>query len=404
MAMLYYAGYNGSIAAIASPWIAHSFGLDQSAIAAVFAWLALSALGSLGLSRMADRAGRRRVLLWSAAAIPLCSLGAALSTKLALFVIFEIALGSFAGAAGASSIVMLAEALPIARRAQGQSFGGLAATLGAGLCVMLMPAVVALGISWRWLLVLSTVGIALLPWLARALAESGRWERAAKAGDSSRSRFHDVFVSLYRRRTIALMTCGLMGAIAGEGISTWGYFHAVSVVGLSAGVASVMTLVGGGLGMLGFPIGAWAAERFGRVPTVVISGGAVAAGGLCFYWGPPAHFGWPILWLCAAFLFLNAASNVSTVASNAAITELFPTALRGTIIGWLSLVGAAGSLSAEATISLLARPLGGLSTVVGWLGLLAVPGAILFGIVMDETRGLSLEDAGKEAAFRARER
>ncbi|HEY6419619.1 MAG TPA: MFS transporter [Candidatus Binataceae bacterium] len=399
LAALFYVGYAGAIPAIASTWIARGFGLDQSAIAAVFAWLALSSLGSLGLARMVDRVGRRRVLVWSMAAMPACALGATLATNLALFVAFAIALGAFVGAAGSASIVMLAEALPIARRAHGQSLAGLAAAAGAGICVFLMPLLDAGGWSWRWMFALAAAAIVFLPRMVRVIPESARWQRAAKEGEAARTHFYDIFIPLYRRRSITLLICTLLAAIAGEGINSWGYFHAVSVVGLSAGMASVMMIVGGGLGMLGFPLGAWSAERFGRVRTVMGSGVMVAAGALLFYWGPPAGFAHPALWLCASFSILNTLNNVVTVASNAAATELFPTALRGTMFGWFALLGAVGSLTAESTISILARRLGGLSIVVGWLAMLAAPGALLFG-TLSETQGLSLEAAANEDAFR----
>ncbi len=399
LAALFYVGYAGAIPAIANTWIARSFGLDQSAIAAVFAWLALSSLGSLGLARMVDRVGRRRVLVWSMAAMPACALGAALATNLALFVAFAIALGAFVGAAGSAAIVMLAEELPIARRANGQSLAGLAVAAGSGICVFLMPLLDARGWSWRWMLALAAAAIVFMPRMMRVIPESERWQRAAEEGEASRTRFYDIFIPLYRRRSITMLICTLLAAIASEGINSWGYFHAVSVVGLSAGMASVMMIVGGGLGMVGFPIGAWSSERFGRIRTVVVSGVMVAVGALLFYWGPPGRFAHPALWLCVAFSILNTLSNVVTVASNSAATELFPTALRGTMFGWFALLGAAGSLAAESTISILARRLGGLSIVVGWLAMLAAPSALLFG-TLSETQGLSLEAAANEDAFR----
>ena len=164
----------------------------------------------------------------------------------------------------------------------------------------------------------------------------------------------------------------------------------------------MMMFLGGGVGMLGFPAGAWSSERFGRVPTVVVAGIAVAGGGLLFYWGPPMGFTSPVFWLCIAFCLLNIVNNAVTVASNAAFTELYPTALRGTTIGWFALIGAGSSLSAEAAISGLSKRMGGLSNVVGWLALLAIPGAVLFGLTIDETRGLSLEDSAHEEAFEHR--
>ncbi len=399
MAMLFYQGYVSAIAPIASPWIAKSFHLDQSAIAAVFAWLALAYLGALALSRMADKAGRRRVMLWSMTAMPLCAFGAALSTHLAAFVMFTILLNAFGGAVVASAIVIIAEVLPIARRAQGQSYAGLAVASGSGLCVVIMPILDGYALSWRLLLWIAVAFIALGPFLAYALPESPRWEHAAEAGDTSRAKFYDLFVPLYRKRSVALTVCTIFATLCSEGTSSWGYFHAVSVVGLSATAASVMMTLGGGLGMIGFPIGAWSAERFGRVPTVVVAGIAVGGGGLLFFWGPPTGFGWPAVYLCVAYCLLNIVSNLVTVATNAAFTELYPTALRGTAMGWFALMGAGSSLTAESTISALAKPMGGLSNVVGWLGLLAIPGSIVFGLTIEETQGLSLEDAAREEAF-----
>src|SRR5262249_54426415 len=109
MAMLFYQGYAGAIAPVAAPWIARSFGLDESQIARVFAWLALAAFGALALSRMVDRVGRRRVLLWCAVAMPMCALGAAAATRLATFIAFVIALNAFGGASLAAAIVIIAE-------------------------------------------------------------------------------------------------------------------------------------------------------------------------------------------------------------------------------------------------------------------------------------------------------
>ncbi len=399
IAMLVYQGYAGSIVVVASPWIAKSFALGESALARVFAFLALAALGSLILSRMVDKTGRRRVLIWSAIAIPLAALGAAAATKLVTFIACAIVMNAFLGAAAASSIVILAEVMPIARRAEGQSWAGIAGAAGSGLSVFLSPIIISLGVSWRWLLVIAGAGIALAPMVAR-IKESDRWTAVAIEGGAERTHFYDVFVPLYRKRSVTLIICTMLAAISGEGVNAWSYFHAVSTVGLSPAIASTLTIVSGGVGMFGFPLGAWAAERFGRVPTIVLSGLAVSTLALGYFWGPPAHFAHPALWLGFAYLILNTCANALTVASNSAVTELFPTELRGTIIGWFALVGAGGALGAEATISILARRLGGIAGVTGWLSLLGVPSAIAFGLLIDETRGLPLEAAAREEEFR----
>ena len=399
LAMLFYQGFAGAIISVASPWIGKSFYLDGAAVARLFAWVSLSAFGALALSRMIDRYGRRRMILGCMAAIPVCSIGAALATSFFWFTIFLIALYAMVGAAGAGCIVMLSEELPIARRARGQSFGGLAAAVGSGFCVFLMPIFDGYGISWRWMFVMSAAGVAMMPAIARLLPESNRWERSDATGITTRTSFYDVFQPLYRKRSITMIACSLAANISTTAANAFGYYHAVSVVGMSSAATSTMTIVAGGLGLLGFPLGAWTAERYGRVPTIVCFGIAITAGHLWYFWGPPSHLTWPLMWLATGFFWFNLCDNAGTVGANAAATELFPTPLRGTMIGWFALVGAIGSVISNAAVALLANKLGGMSIVVGALSIVGIPAAIAFGLLIDETRGLSLEMAAKEDQF-----
>jgi len=400
MMLLFYQGYTVSINSFASPWIAKSFGLDQAGIARIFAWIGFSALGSFALSRLVDRSGRRRVVLWCLAATPVCTMGAALSTDLIAFTAFEIALYAFLNATFAACIVMLAEQMPLERRAEGQSRGGLAAGLGGGACALLTPIVISHGLSWRWLLWIATAGAALLPIMRNAITESARWQDVAATGMQARTHFYDVFVPLYRKRSTTLIVTSLLSTVAMVAIQSWSYFHMVTVVKLSPGLASAVTLIGGGGAMLGFRAGARASERFGRVRTVATLGAVISAGSLFFYWGPPAHFPMPALWVGIGFCWMLGSSNAGMVATNTAVTELFPTALRATMMGWFAITGAIASIASQATISILAPRMGGLSIVAGALSILLLPSALLFGLMIDETRGLSLEAAANEDAFR----
>jgi len=400
MMVLFYQGYTISINGFASPWIAKSFGLDQAGIARVFAWIGISALGAFALSRLVDRLGRRRVVLWCLAATPLCTMGAALSTNLVAFTAFEIALYAFINATLAACVVMLAEQMPLDRRAEGQSYGGLAGGLGGGVCALLTPMLILHGLSWRWLLWVATGGIALLPTMRSVMSESARWQDVAATGMQTRTRFYDVFVPIYRKRSTTLIVTSLLSTVAIVAITSWGYFHMVTVVKLSPSLASAVTIFGGGVGLLGFPAGAHASERYGRVRTITALGAVISAGALFFYWGPPSHFSIPALWMGIAYCWMYGSVNAATVASNSAITELFPTALRATMMGWFAITGAVASIASQATISILAPRMGGLSIVAGALSLLLLPSALLFGLMIDETRGLSLEASANEDAFR----
>lgn len=394
--ILCYQGYAFAILGVGAPFIAKGFGLDQSGIARMYAWMSLNAVGALVLSRMADRIGRRRIVLLSLILTPLCSLGAALSTNASLFIIFEIVAYAGIGATFGSSFVMLAEALPIDKRSEGQGWANFATGIGGGGCVILAPILVHFGLSWRWLLVVPAAGIVLFPMMARMLPESARWERAAALGAPAQSHFYDIFSPAYRGRAIPLIIATLLGEASGAAVATWIYYHAVTVVKLGAAEGSAILLIGGTIGTAGLVLGVRMSEWVGRVKSVVILGlgGVVAV--LAFYWGPPANFAWPVLWLLVAHTWFSATGRGTLVAANSAVTELFPTALRGTIMGWLTLCVAIAAVAAQVAIAILAKRMGGLSNVVGWISLLTIPTVIIWWLFIDETRGLSLEAASGE--------
>jgi MFS family permease len=397
--VLAFSGFTMAINGIGAPWIAKSFHLGESGIAGLFAWISISAIGALGLSRMIDRVGRRRMVLVCIAGTAVSALAAALATNIAAFTVCEIALYAFIGAAVSGCIVILAEQLAIEERARGQSWGGLGMGLGGGLCLLTMP-IVASHHSWRWMLVTaSAMGVGALWLAARVIPESGRWQRAAASGTTSASNFYDVFGQLYRRRTITILVCSFLGNVAAVAASGWAYFHLVSVVKLAPGAASVLMLIGGGVGMLGFPLAALGCERYGRIPTIFVAGMMTGLGALAFYWGPPVHLGLSWLWIEVTYCFFTAGLSAGQVGGNSLATELFPTAIRGAMMGWFALIGAAAAISAQTLIAVLAARHGGLSIVVGYLSLLAIPNAIIVALLLPETRGLSLEAAAMEEAF-----
>ncbi len=394
--LLLYQGYTLSSVGIAAPWIAKTFALDEGKLARLFAWMAISAFGSMLLARLADRVGRRLVILGSLVLAPLFCAGAALAPTAAAFAAFEILVSALLGGSVSSAIVLLAEELPVKQRARGQAAAALASAIGGLLGYLVIPALLAWNYSWRWLLAPSVAGVLLVAPVAAMLPAQSKWSSARSSGSAKRSHFYDIFHPIYRRRSIALLTCAALDTIAGTAVNGWLYFQAISILGLSPVAASTLVVTGTGVGMIGFPLGAWTSERFGRVPTVVYMGGAAWFGAFAFYMGPPGFVRWPFLWLTVAYCWFKVASDVMTVGANSAATELFPAALRTTMIGWQSITAAAFSMLAQLLIAALIGPLGGLASVIRYLALLGVPSALVFWLFIDETRGLTLEQAALE--------
>jgi MFS family permease len=105
---------------------------------------------------------------------------------------------------------------------------------------------------------------------------------------------------------------------------------------------------------------------------------------------------WPFAWLLVSYCWFKIASGVMTVGANSAETELFPAALRTTMFGWQGITAAAFSMLAQVLIAALIGPLGGLARVIRYFALLGIPSAIVFRLFIDETRGLTLEEAALE--------
>lgn len=394
--LLIYQGYSLSVVGAASPWIAKTFALDQAALARLFAWMSASAFGTLLLSRLADRIGRRRVILISLSGAPICAAGAGIAPNPALFALAQIFLSAFLGGSVSSAIVLLAEELPSEQRARGQAFAAFASAIGGVLSYVVIPFLLQSGHSWRWLMAPSVAGFVLIFPVARMLPKEARWNREVTTEAVKASRFYDILHPLYRKRSLTILACAALDTMAGTAVNGWLYFEAVSVIGLSPQSASTLVVAGMVAGMLGFPIGAWTSQRFGRVPTVMYVGGAAWLGALAFYWGSSLSISWPFTFLMASYAWFKIASGVMTVGSNAAATELFPASLRSTMIGWQAITAAIFSMFAQILIAALIHPLGGLTDVIRYFALLGFPSAALFGAFIDETRGLPIEVSSRE--------
>ena len=156
-----------------------TFALDEGRLARLFAWMAISAFGSLLLARLADRVGRRLVILGALVLAPLFTAGAALAPTARSFAAYEIAVSALLGGSVSSAIVLLAEELPVKQRARGQAAAAFASAIGGVLGYLIIPALLAWNYSWRWLLAPSVAGILLVVPIAAMLPAQSKWSNAA---------------------------------------------------------------------------------------------------------------------------------------------------------------------------------------------------------------------------------
>ncbi|MBW8827747.1 MAG: MFS transporter [Acidobacteria bacterium] len=138
----------------------------------------LSIVISLAVAAMADRQGRRRLLLGSAVAGCLLAVACAASPSFAAFTAGQTLLRGFSAATAILVTVVAAEEVPAGARAFAVSVVGMSAALGAGICVMALPLADRGESGWRLIYLIPLVALPVLVGVARRLPESKRFVRA----------------------------------------------------------------------------------------------------------------------------------------------------------------------------------------------------------------------------------
>ena len=142
---------------------------------AIFAAVELSALPALAALVLADRRGRRSVLLWATGAAVVMSEVGAIVPSVAWFAITQVAAGALVAAGGIAAIVLAVEEVPDGCRAWSVGVLGMAGGFGAGVPLALLP-LAGLGAGgWRWLYALSVCCLPVVIRSARYLPEGRRW-------------------------------------------------------------------------------------------------------------------------------------------------------------------------------------------------------------------------------------
>lgn len=394
-----FAAYLQTVPGITAPYVAREFGLSDAGIAGLMGFVSLGALGAFGLTRLADRAGRRRVLLACLGILPVLSLASALAPGIRLFIGLQVLVAALYVTVLATTMVVITEELPDETRAQGQAYYGLLFSLGGAPVLLLTPLLAGPENGWRLLWALPALVLLALPWVRRSLPETRRFERAVESGSVAATRARDLFHGPYRRRAIGLLAAWTLRPIGVTAVLTYLFYHGVGNLALSPAVVTAVFIVGGGVGMLGIPLGARLSNRWGRRPTLATFSLLCVAGGLAYYWVPAEVAGIPGLALGVCFAINQFGFSAYNVAERCLDTELFPTALRATYAGSTRLGQAVATIAANFAVSALSTPLGGIVPAITLVTLAtALPAVLIFLAVAPETVGQTLDEASLEQA------
>jgi predicted MFS family arabinose efflux permease len=392
-----FAAYLQTVPGIIAPFVAREFGLSDAGIASLMGFVALGALGAFGLTRLADRIGRRRVLLACLTLLPALGLASALAPGLRLYVALQVLIAALYVTVLATTMVVITEELPDETRARGQAYYGLLFSLGGAPVLLLAPLLAGPVNGWRLLWALPTLALLTLPWVRRSLPETRRFERAVEDGSAAATRARDLFHGPYRRRAIGLLAAWTLRPIGVTAVLTYLFYHGISNIALSPSAVTGVFIAGGGVGLLGIPLGARLSNRWGRRPTLATFSLLSVTGGVAYYWVPADFPGTPAIALAACFAVNQISFNAYNVAERCLDTELFPTALRATYAGSTRLGQAVATIVANFAVSGLASPLGGIVPAITLVSVAtALPAVAIFLAVAPETAGQGLDESSLE--------
>lgn len=410
-------GYLGTVLTQTLTFAADEMGHGNTAQGIVFAVVRVGVLLALVTVALADRHGRRRLLLAAGAGSCLATAAGAASPTLWFLGGTQLVARGLATALGVLIVIMAVEEMPARSRAWAASVLVLCAGLGAGMAVWVLPVADLHQRGWRIVYLAPLLGLVGLRAVGRRLPESRRFEMAQAAGsvgpDPSgadglldpdnrpdpdgadtrgrrRQRLEPDARERRRQRLRLLAVVAFLAALFAAPASGLQNDFLKDERGFSASQITVFTLVTSTPAGIGALVGGYLADRRGRrrVAAAGLVVGAVAAAWAFFTSGPA-------LWLLT--LTGTVAGGLTVPALAVYGPELFGTHDRGRANGLVLTLGVMGSAAGLLTAGWLSDQLGG--RLGPALALLTAGPLIVAALVLlkfPETAGLELEDLNPE--------
>ncbi len=315
--------------------IADKVGLSGTSLGVGLAVIRLASLGSLPLVGMADRLGRRPVILVVTVAGLALTVVAAASPGYWWFVAIFAFGRPLLSATNALAEVMAAEETAASDRAAAIALIAAGYGVGAGLSAV-VHSLAAGALGFRGIFALAVVPLVVVVALRNWVEEPSRFMVAQAAGKHPTPVLGAVG-PLYRARLSVLCLIAFAISVITGPANSFVFLYAQDVVHQKGYVSALMVVAAGAFGLVGLLAGRWLADHLGRRPTGSLAMVAVALAPTLAYSGSSAA-------LVVGYVLGVLAGGILAPALGALLTELFPTSVRASVTGWSLTAGVIGAV------------------------------------------------------------
>ena len=383
-------GYLGTVLTQTLTFAADEFHRDNTAQGLVLGGVRAGVLIALVTVSIADRRGRKSLLITTGIGSCAFTVLGGLSTGLWMLGASQLVARGLSTALGILIVIVAAEEMPARSRAWAASVLVLSAGLGSGMAVWILPVADLDVRGWRVVYLVAAIGILVMVSVGKRLPESGRFERLEQHGIDPRNADTESVRERRRRRLILLATSAFLLAMFAAPASGFQNDFLKDERGFSAAQITLFTLITSTPAGIGVLVGGYLAETRGRRPVGALG---IVLGTVLAVLSFLSHgFG---LWLFALGGVVLGGMAVPALAVYG--PELFGTHDRGRANGTIVTIGVAGSAVGLITAGTLSDSMGGsLAPALALLAIGPIIVAVLVATLYPETAATELEDLNPE--------
>jgi len=384
-------GYATSVTTQTMTFAVDEFGISDAAQGNALASVRIGVLMSLILLAIADRRGRRAVLLGTVSAACVAAAFGAIAPNIYLLAGSQTITRGLATTASILLGVVAAEEVGPRSRAYAVSMLVMTGGAGAFLAIMLLPIAGIDDWTWRLLFLVPLLFLRLCRSVAKVLPESRRFTAADSIEEDDELRREPAARRQFRNRLLLLAVAGFLHASFQAPANQLLNDFLKDERGFSASGISGFRMVTSLPGILGIVIGGKLAEVHGRRLVGAI---AVLIGGATTVLTYNTSGG--VMWLVAVVSIIFSAATVPALGVYG--PELFPTSLRGRANAVITTITVGGSAAGLVIAGQLDERYGGLARGMTLLAIGPLIVVAMIALLYPETANRELEDINPEDA------